>query len=171
MASLPSGSVFSAPSGIKAPSTSTVVPSPRWRSDSCVFVWVRQRGLPLSANRAQTSATRIPAFQEWRTAITFRLLFPAGHQRTVIINRRSVSHLHAVNRMSSFGFGSMVLRSHTFAPESKRAAGSGVPIQVAGLTVRSSRTPPALSSALSQLLAISASFSASVQAVPVSFVR
>jgi Na+/proline symporter len=40
-----------------------------------------------------------------------------------------------------------------------------------GLTLRSTRTPPALSSALSQLLAISAPFSASAQAGPVSFIR
>jgi hypothetical protein len=39
------------------------------------------------------------------------------------------------------------------------------------LTLRSTRTPPALPSALSQLLAISASFIVSVQAVPVSFIR
>jgi hypothetical protein len=39
------------------------------------------------------------------------------------------------------------------------------------LTFRSSRTPPALPSVLSQHLAISASFIASVQAWPLSFVR
>jgi hypothetical protein len=39
------------------------------------------------------------------------------------------------------------------------------------LTPRSTRTPPALPFALSQLLASSASFSASVQAGPVSFIR
>ncbi len=39
------------------------------------------------------------------------------------------------------------------------------------LTLRSTRTPPALSAALSQLLASSASFIASVQAGPVSFIR
>jgi hypothetical protein len=41
----------------------------------------------------------------------------------------------------------------------------------AGLTPSSTRTPPALPSALSQLHAISASFVASAQAVPVSFLR
>ena len=40
-----------------------------------------------------------------------------------------------------------------------------------GLTLRSTRTPPALSSAPSQLPASSASLSASVQAGPVTFVR
>jgi hypothetical protein len=40
-----------------------------------------------------------------------------------------------------------------------------------GLTLRSTRTPPALPSALFQLLASSAPFSASVQAGPVSFIR
>ena len=39
------------------------------------------------------------------------------------------------------------------------------------LTLSSTRTPPALPSALSQLLASSASFIASVQAGPVSFIR
>jgi len=39
------------------------------------------------------------------------------------------------------------------------------------LTLRSTRTPPALSSALSQPLATSASFGASVQPGPVSFIR
>jgi hypothetical protein len=38
-------------------------------------------------------------------------------------------------------------------------------------TLRCTRTPPALPFALSQLLATSASFSASAQAVPVSFIR
>jgi len=41
----------------------------------------------------------------------------------------------------------------------------------ARLTLRSTRTPPALHSDLSQPLATSASLSASVQAVPVSFIR
>jgi hypothetical protein len=41
----------------------------------------------------------------------------------------------------------------------------------ARLTLRSTRTPPALSSALSQLLASSALFSASAQAGPVTFIR
>jgi hypothetical protein len=40
-----------------------------------------------------------------------------------------------------------------------------------GLTLGSTRTPPALPSALSQLLAIPALLSASVQAGPVSLVR
>ena len=40
-----------------------------------------------------------------------------------------------------------------------------------GLTLRSTRAPPALSSVLSQLPASSASLSASVQAGPVSFIR
>ena len=40
-----------------------------------------------------------------------------------------------------------------------------------GLTLRSTRTPPALPSARSQLLASSALLSASVQAGPVSFIR
>jgi len=40
-----------------------------------------------------------------------------------------------------------------------------------GLTLRSTRTPPALPPALSQLLANSAPFIASVQAGPVSFIR
>jgi len=40
-----------------------------------------------------------------------------------------------------------------------------------GLTLSSTRTPPALSSALSQLPTSSASFSTSVQAGPVSFIR
>jgi len=39
------------------------------------------------------------------------------------------------------------------------------------LTLRSTRTPPALSSALSLRFASSASFIASVQAGPVSFIR
>jgi hypothetical protein len=39
------------------------------------------------------------------------------------------------------------------------------------LTLRSSRTPPALPSALSQQFAISASFIASVQARPLSLIR
>jgi len=39
------------------------------------------------------------------------------------------------------------------------------------LTLRCTRTPPALPSALSQLLASSAPLSASLQAVPVSFIR
>ena len=42
---------------------------------------------------------------------------------------------------------------------------------VVGLTLRSSRTPPALPSALSQLLAIPAPLVASVQAWPLSFIR
>jgi len=45
------------------------------------------------------------------------------------------------------------------------------PSQVNRLTSRSSRTPPALPSALSQHFAISASFVASVQAGPLSFIR
>jgi hypothetical protein len=40
-----------------------------------------------------------------------------------------------------------------------------------GLTLRSTRTPPALPSVLSQLFASSASFNASVQVGPVSFIR
>ena len=40
-----------------------------------------------------------------------------------------------------------------------------------GLTLGSTRTPPALSSALSQLFAISSLLSASAQAVPVSPIR
>ena len=40
-----------------------------------------------------------------------------------------------------------------------------------GLTLRSSRTPPALPSALSQHFAISAPFIVSVQARPLSFLR
>ena len=70
-----------------------------------------------------------------------------------------------------FGLGSMILRSHSGVYESKRIGCSGGFSSVAGLTLRSSRTPPALSSALSQLFAISASFSASVQAGPLSFIR
>jgi len=113
----------------------------------------------------------IPAFQEWRTAITFHQRLSAGHQRTVIINRRSSSHIGAVNQMSSFGLGNMVFRSHTFAPEFQRVMRSGGAIQAAGLTVRSSRTPPALPSALSQHFAISAPLIVSVQARPLSFIR
>jgi hypothetical protein len=45
------------------------------------------------------------------------------------------------------------------------------PKLVVGLTLRSTRTPPALSSVLSLRLASSASFIASVQAGPVSFIR
>ena len=71
----------------------------------------------------------------------------------------------------SFGLGSMGFRSHTSVNEFKRAVCSGGFSSVAGLTLRSSRTPPALSSALSQHLAISASFIVSVQAGPVSFFR
>jgi hypothetical protein len=44
-------------------------------------------------------------------------------------------------------------------------------ISTEGLTLRSSRTPPALSSALSQLPAISAPLFVSVQAWPLSFIR
>ena len=40
-----------------------------------------------------------------------------------------------------------------------------------GLTLRSTRTPPALPFALSQLLASSAPFIVSAQAGPVSFIR
>jgi len=42
---------------------------------------------------------------------------------------------------------------------------------LAALTLRSSRTPPALPSVLSQHLAISAPFIVSVQAWPLSFIR
>ena len=42
---------------------------------------------------------------------------------------------------------------------------------MSALTLRSTRTPPALPFALSQLLAISASLVISGQAVPVSFIR
>jgi len=41
------------------------------------------------------------------------------------MNRRSISPLGAVTQKSSFGLGSMVSRSRTSAPESKRAALSG----------------------------------------------
>jgi hypothetical protein len=44
-------------------------------------------------------------------------------------------------------------------------------IPLEGLTLRCTRAPPALPSALSHLFAFSASFSASVQAMPVSFFR
>jgi hypothetical protein len=49
-----------------------------------------------------------------------------------------------------------------------------VPIEAkmtSDLTLRCTRTPPALPFVLYQLLASSASFSASAQAVPVSFIR
>jgi hypothetical protein len=45
-----------------------------------------------------------------------------------------------------------------------------LPVTV-GLTLSSTRTPPALPSALSQLLAFSAPLCASAQAGPVSFIR
>jgi len=51
------------------------------------------------------------------------------------------------------------------------ASSSQPPSLVNRLTSRSTRTPPALPSALSQLLAISAPLSASVQVWPVTFVR
>jgi len=75
------------------------------------------------------------------------------------------------NQSFYLGLGSMVLRSHASVSESQRIAGSGGQSLGLGLTVGSTRTPPALPSALSQLLAISASFSASAQAVPVNLVR
>ena len=71
----------------------------------------------------------------------------------------------------SFGLGNMVFRSHTIVPESKRAVGSGGFSSGAGLTLRSSRTPPALPFALSQHFAISAPLIVSVQAWPLSFTR
>jgi len=70
-----------------------------------------------------------------------------------------------------FGFGSMVPRAHTSKLNLQRAACPGASNLRVGLTFRSTRTPPALSAALSQLLASSASFSASAQAGPVSFFR
>ena len=75
-----------------------------------------------------------------------------------------------------FGLGGMNSRPHPIGISialacpcvSRARVGASV---VARQTLRSSRTPPALPFALSQLLAISAPLIASVQAVPVSFLR
>ena len=172
MASLPTGSVLTTPSGFKALSSSTSVPSPPWCSDSRFSFWVRRHGFSLLPNCSQTNAgPRIQLFMNGVTAVTRRLPFSAEHQSPVIINRHSVSHLGAVTQTSSFGLGNMVFRSRTGISESKHFACSGGQCLKLGLTVGSTRTPPALSFALSQLLAISASLSVSVQARPVSLIR
>jgi hypothetical protein len=95
----------------------------------------------------------------------------SGHQRTVIINQQSISLVAGNTRMISFGLVGMIPRSKTSAPESVRLSCPGDISVVLGLTLRSSRTPPALPSALSQLLATSAPLVVSVQAWPLSFIR
>jgi len=80
------------------------------------------------------------------------------------------------NSIFPFGLGGMNSRLHPIGisialacPGLSRArVGASV---VARQTLRSSRTPPALPSALSQFFAISAPLSASVQAWPLSFIR
>ena len=70
-----------------------------------------------------------------------------------------------------FGLGSLVLRSHTFIPETGHVACSGG-FQGFGVPNPSLNSDPAcIAFALSQRLASSASFIASAQAGPVSFLR
>jgi len=80
-------------------------------------------------------------------------------------------HFHAITPVVSFGLVGMNVRSRSSRLNSRHTARSGRQCLGLGLTLRSTRTPPALPSALSQLLASSAPLIASVQAWPVSFTR
>ena len=127
------------------------------------------------------------AFRNSRLALLhrFALLLPSWFQFHQL--HAALSHHHSffayfpplgAIRFRSFPFGldNMISRSRTVGITRFRAGSGVLPVRVdfsvlSRPTLRSSRTPPALPSALSQHFAISAPLVVSVQAWPLSFIR